>query len=177
MLHPFHPNLLLLLSQLEGDRHDHLDGDRLIVQIRRFILPFLQRIECGLIQEGRSGDDLHLYDVPLFIQNCVDLHLTLNVHLPREWRIFGLYFYDYFRRSYVPTNAYGTFRLNGGRRGNRPRRGIQHSTNHSAEHSTHLPNGYTAPHSAGYSTKTPPVQKPSLHTPKVTRHYGRRQAF
>src|SRR5947208_12474149 len=114
MLHPFHPNLLLLLSQLEGDCHDHLDGDRLIVQIRRFILPFLQRIECGLIQEGRSGDDLHLYDVPLFIQNCVDLHLTLNVHLPREWRIFGLYFYDYFRRSYMPPTRMGPFGLTEG---------------------------------------------------------------
>src|SRR5437879_4546079 len=63
MLHPFHPKLLLLLSQLEGACHDHLDGDRLIVQIRAIILPFLQRIECGLIQEVRSTDVLHLSNV------------------------------------------------------------------------------------------------------------------
>ncbi len=44
---------LQLLSQLEVDRHDHLDSDRLIVQICRFILPFLQCIECRSVQKWR----------------------------------------------------------------------------------------------------------------------------
>ena len=42
-----HLSNFLLPLQFECDRHDHLDGNRLIIQIRRLILPFLQRIQCS----------------------------------------------------------------------------------------------------------------------------------
>ena len=144
---------MLLLSELKVDRHDQLHGDRSIVQIGRFILPLLQRIKCGLVQEGMSGDDLHLYDVPLLIQNCIDLHLALNMCFSREWRIFRQHLYDHFRLSHMSANTHRSFRFNRWRRGNGPRRSIQHSSNYATEHASQLPR-VTAGHSSGYSTET-----------------------
>ena len=105
MLNPSRPNSLLLLSEPKVDRHDHLHGDRLVVQIRGFILPFLQRIECGLVQEGWSRDNFHLYDVPVFIQNCINSDLALSMGFPCEYRVLGRRHADCFWWSHVPANT------------------------------------------------------------------------
>jgi hypothetical protein len=138
-------NFFSLPSQFECDRHDHLDGNRLIIQIRRFILPFLQRIQCSLVQERRSGHDLHVDNIPLPIQDCVNLYLTLNVCLPRQWRIIGTHLRDRLRRPYAPayTHRHCFFRW---WRGEGFRTGIQHSS--------HLPAGHSARHTTGYSAET-----------------------
>jgi hypothetical protein len=146
-------NFFLLPSQFECDRHDHLDGNRLIIQIRRFILPFLQRIQCSLVQERWSGHDLHVDNIPLPIQDCVNLYLTLNVCLPRQWRIIGTHLRDRLRRPYAPayTHRHCFFRW---WRGEGFRTGIQHSSDHTAKHSSHLPAGHSARHTTGYSAET-----------------------
>lgn len=82
MLHPLRTNLSLLLSQRERNCHDHLDGNRLIIQISRFVLPFSQGIHRRLIEKGRAGNHFYFDHVALLIQYRVDLDLRLNARLP-----------------------------------------------------------------------------------------------
>src|SRR5947207_8501541 len=144
-LHPLRPNFFVLLPQLERDSDNHFDGDRLIVQIYRLILPLFQRIQCCLVQQRGSRDDLHVDNISLFIEDCVDLHQTLNACLLREKRIRRAYLRYRFRGFDTP--AYADRRVRSSRWKKRLGSRIQHTPDHSADHSAHLPSRHSAGHS------------------------------
>src|SRR5271167_261690 len=55
--------------QLEVDEDIHLDGHRHPVQVRGLILPRSYRIQRRLVKQDRAGNNLHLDDIAVFIEN------------------------------------------------------------------------------------------------------------
>src|SRR6266567_2925065 len=171
-LHPLRPSFFSLLVQLECDRHDHLDGNRLIVQICRFILPISQRIQRSQVQERGSRDHLHVNNISLFIQNCVDLHLALDACLPGDYRVHRECLHERFRRPYPPTYTHGCARFPRWW-SNRPCSRIHDPTEHPAKHSTHLSAGHSTWHTACHSAETVGLQRRFLNLCDLPRNHRR----
>lgn len=73
------PHCRSLLPQHESNGHEHLDSDRLIIQVSRLVFPLFQGIQGRLVEKGRAGNDLHLDHVALRIQDGVNLHLSFQM--------------------------------------------------------------------------------------------------
>ena len=84
-----------------------VDSNRLIVQVRRLIFPFLQGFERGLLEQRRSGHNLHLDHVALLVQDCLNLHRPLNVSPLCKRRVFGMHLDDGLWRFHASTHADG----------------------------------------------------------------------
>lgn len=66
------------LLHFELDRYGEVRGHRVAVQLRRIIPPVAKRIHGRLLQERRSGNDLHAGDAPGGIHQGINLHVAAN---------------------------------------------------------------------------------------------------
>jgi hypothetical protein len=82
-------NLEKLFGQPEIHCDVQLHGYRLFIQICWLVLPLSYRVYCSLNQQRRSRCDFHLRDVSLFVEDCLNHHHTLRMHLFCECWVYG----------------------------------------------------------------------------------------